>query len=418
MDNKSDYISKRRTFKDGWAFILYLLYTIGCSGYLVLFGMESGASLTNINYKLLTVLSLSTLSIIVLSFLLFAFLCEFTLKFSAILFPVVQIIVMCLFPSTFTIIFGVLTIVSWLFFMYLFWSKIPIVAKVLTYTTRICLSHLFTCFFGIAICSAIQIFQVVLFFLVFPKLDEKSSIYMVAVVVLNLFWTLANFNYFFKVYISSVVAFHFVNSGSGVFGDTLSNTVYALGSISYAGLVIAIVQTCKLLVNRARRDDREEQDLFTKIMLCILVFFLALLEDIIQFANQFSMPYIAIHGCGYTESVRESFKLITSINSIALSGVSLLNIALSQFSTLMICVTFGLSYYTLSQDLKFDFQDKLFLSSAINTIVGVSVVYFITMSTFISSYLGLIYLYAERPNLVSDADPRISDVLKKTTVSN
>nr|AHW68369.1 hypothetical protein NP_c61 [Nosema pernyi] len=419
MDNKSNLISKRRTFKDGWAFILYLMYTIGCSGCLVMFGMETDASLTNVNYKLLAVLSISTLAVIILSFLLFAFLCEFTIKFSAILFPVIQIAMLCFFPTNVVVIvLGVLSILSWASFVYLYWSQIPIIAKVLTYTTRICLSHLFTCVFGIVICNAIQIFQVFLAFLVLPKLDDKNSIFMLAAVFLNLFWTLANFSCFFKVYISSVVAFHFVNSGSGVFGDTMYNTLCALGSISFAGLVIASVQTVRLLVDRARREDREEQNLFTKIMLCILVIFLTLLQDIIEFANEFSMPYIAIHGCGYKESVRESFKLITRINTIALSGVTLLNIALSQFSILMMTITFGLSYYTIGANLKFDFQDKLFLNSLINTIIGVLVVYFTTMSTFISSYLGLIYLNAERPNLVSEVDPRISDTLKKTTASN
>jgi hypothetical protein len=79
----------------------------------------------------------------------------------------------------------------------------------------------------------------------------------------------------------------------------------------------------------------------------------------------------------------------------------------------MMCVTFALSYYTVGQNIKFDFNDHLFLFSFISTIVGCCVVYYVTMSTIISSYLGLVFLYIERPSFISDINPEIASALQK-----
>lgn len=409
-----NYVKTKRTFNDAWAFILYVIYYIGVNSFLAM--NIDASSMPTFNLKLLMVLSTSTLVLIVFNFLAFSFFCELTLKFSMILYPVLQVILIVLFPNPISIIFGVISLLFWILIIYNYWSRIPIVAKILTYSTKICLNHFFACIFGIALCSTLQIIQVILTFLAIPNTSKEVSTLLTAIVFLNFFWTLANFNYFFKVFISSLITFHFIEHGSEnkeVFSSSLSNTMYSLGSISFAGLIIAIVQTLRLLVDRERSNRRQEdRNLLSEIFYCLLICIMAVLEDIIRFANQFAMPYIAIHGCKYVDAVKESFNLITQETKAALSGLTMLNCSLTILSLLMMCVTFILAYFTGVNDLKFDLNDKMFINSFINTIVAVLIVYFVTMSMFASSYLALIYLHAERPSLISKVDEDIAETCK------
>ncbi|EOB14224.1 hypothetical protein NBO_33gi001 [Nosema bombycis CQ1] len=413
--DKEKFISKRRTFKDAWAFILYLIYTIGCNSWLIMLKMESKATFFNLNYQLLSVLTISTLIIIILYFLMFAFFCEITMKASVFFFPIAQFVRLCLLsekkPSE--VYFAIFSIMFSIGVIYLYWRQIPVVSKVLSYTTRICLNHFSSCLFGIAICSLVQIFQIFITYSVMLSLDAKRSTIVLYAVFLNLFWTLANFSYFFKVYISSLVAFHFINSGAKVFNDSMKNAMYALGSISFGGLIMALIKTCDVIVQNERNGSDEDRNVFSKILMKILSFFFRHIIHFIEFANEFSMSYIAVHGCGYKEAVIESFKLIKGTSSIALGGLVLIKMMLGIFSLIMMCVTFALSYYIVGQNIKFDFNDHLFLFSFISTIVGCCVVYYVTMSTIVSSYLGLVFLYIEQPSLISDMNPDIASALQK-----
>ncbi|KAF9763052.1 Protein PNS1 [Nosema granulosis] len=413
---ENSYVSNKRKFNDAWAFVLYVIYYLGCNSFLAM--SVDSKDTGSFNPKLFLVLSTSTLCLIVFNFIAFSYFCEFTLKFSMVLFPLVQIVLLVLFPNPISIFFGVIGILIWLFFISYYWSRIPTIAKMFSYATKICLKHFFACFFAISLCSFVQIAQIVLTSMVFPSADRNTSMVIIALLVLNFYWTLANFTYFFKVYVSSIIAYHFIEYGGeriDVFSGAFSNTLYALGSISYAGLVLAAVQTLKYIVISERNRNREEErrSILVDIILCLCLCIISLLEDVIKFANEFSMPYIAIHGCGYVQSVKESYRLITNRNSVAMCGVTMLNCALFLFSLLMMGITFVLTYFFSLQDVKLDFSDKLFLNSCINTLIAVCVVYYTTMSLFVSSYLALIYLHTERPQLISNVDEEIAEICRK-----
>jgi hypothetical protein len=417
MNNQpNQYIKQCRKFHDAWAFVLYAMLYVGCTTYTVLNIKETGpvSSLdsTGVNHGIFCLAIVSVF--ILLNFGGLYLFPEFFLKFTISLFPVIIITLAVMALSIWSFLFAILTLIPWGFFVYSYWSKLKIVGAVLKSTIGILIRNIFTVLFGIVLCSSLQIIQLLLILQI--DFDEvQKNLLLHILIVLNMYWSMANFIYFYKVYSTNIIAFHFINiqdTAGSVFSGAIKNTFYALGSISFAGFIVAIVNTLRYFINRERRSRRDsrESNLLADIMLCLTEFLLSILQEIIEFANELTLPYLAIHGEGYVQSMRNAYEMLTR-NSVPLGGSVALNYSLviSSLSVSTICT--GSAYYT-SKPIGGSLEVDRIIKIVIITLIPL-IFYFTTMMIISSSFLGLVYFAAECPDVVKEADSELEINLRK-----
>jgi len=171
-------------------------------------------------------------------------------------------------------------------------------------------SILFTCFtFGI---NYILVYA--------DKFSKKDSIAGIGVIFV-FYWTIFIVKYFMNVFISSIVAYESLTTfgTSLILSCSLKNTLFALGSIFFAGLVVAVFYTLRYfaesnLSNRAndRRRSGGSGGVLGLIMSMILYVFVSFMAGVVEYIADYSLIYVAIYGNSISSSASEFCKKITS----------------------------------------------------------------------------------------------------------
>lgn len=101
---------------------------------------------------------------------------------------------------------------------------------------------------------------------------------------------------------------------------------YSFGSICFGSLVQAIMTALRVIVENARNQrDNQQCEGAGAILLCILECIVRLLEDIVEYFNQWAYVFVGIYGYSYLESGRKVMELFrargwTSIITNSLVG--------------------------------------------------------------------------------------------------
>ena len=96
---------------------------------------------------------------------------------------------------------------------------------------------------------------------------------------------------------------------SAVISSFVRSMTYSFGSICFGSLLEALVTALRVLAENARDQSREDNDGCVSILYCILECILSLLEDIIEYFNQWAYVLIGIYGYNYLESGRRVMEL-------------------------------------------------------------------------------------------------------------
>ena len=402
----SNYISKSRKFHDSWAFILYAISFLGFSTYAIVkeksFSLDLSFAEPVIKNALFC--SIVVLAAITINFLGFRFIPVLFLKATAFTFPFVLIATLFFFKfHAMSLFYSLFAIFFWAVFVYRNWVYFGVMAKTMCVGVKIMLSNFFTTLIGIIMCLSLIILQIFLMTQLRIELslhhEKMQDNIFTFFYVLNLFWTLSNAIYFFKVYITSVVSYNLVEFGEhSRMSSVIKNSMYALGSICFAGLVVAVVSTLRFFVDqeRDRRSNNRDRNGLVSIILCLMAVLLSVLEDIIEFINALTLPYIAVHGEGYIESVKKSYDISLRRNPIAAIGMAALNISLfiTQVSVTSICLGFSI---TLAKSY---FNDMIILKSIIYSACIPLICFSTIMMIFSSAFLGIIYIKTENEDLI------------------
>lgn len=403
-------INNKRKFHDAWAFFLYLIITIGCTSY-TLFSIKDkkiDIDFTSEDYKILSICFMIVGVFLFVNFICLRFLPEIYLKFTIALYPIV--IFFQLFITKFSlqsIIFSGLALFFWAFFLYRYWKTISIISSIIKSAVTILISRLFSVTTGVFICFISLCVQAILFGMSYSmKIENKSLI--LTLLFFNFSWSITNMIYFYKVYITSIIAFHLIESRDtnlGVFYNSLKNSLYALGTISFAGLLIAIVETLKFIINNERNDNERERNAFKEILLCIISILLTILQSFIEMTNELTLPYVAIHGTNYVSSMKSSFEMLQNGDIRPFSGTIVLNFMLSfMFMITSICCV--ITSILIVDKTSFNIL-KLIIMNAIPLLF-----YLVWTMVFSASYLSIIYLFADRPLLIKENDEKLYDNLQ------
>lgn len=127
-----------------------------------------------------------------------------------------------------------------------------------------------------------------------------------------------------------------------VFGSVYRSMTYSFGSICLGSLLQALISVFRYIVESAR-SQRERNDgggACGNILLCILECFAKLLEDVIDYFNQWAYVFVGIYGYSYLESGRRVIELFRARGWTAIINDNLVGYVLG-FTTVLIGVLTG-----------------------------------------------------------------------------
>ena len=130
---------------------------------------------------------------------------------------------------------------------------------------------------------------------------------------------------------------------SAVTQSLYRSCTYSFGSICFGSLLNAIITTLRVMAQWARDRSRESHNNGAAFLYCILTCILSLIEDIIEYFNQWAFVFVGIWGLDYLESGKRVLELfeargVTAIISNGLASYVLMNMVI--FSSL-VCGLFG-----------------------------------------------------------------------------
>ncbi|KAI4292303.1 hypothetical protein PAPHI01_1577 [Pancytospora philotis] len=299
------------------------------------------------------------------------------------------------------------------FFVYVH-PHIRFISRLIAITALILVLHIVPlCLFLVCI-GAVLLLQLAIFGVALNTPGTSALAY-VAIVLLS-YWIAGVGTYFFQVLASGIVV-HTINvrgEHGSVFGRSFSHALYALGSISYGALLVAIVQSLQHCVASARaRNSRDEsRGILGAVFLAISSVMLAIFSDILATINSMVFTYIAVHGTAYRESVGASFQEIRGQEGKPLHMLYGVDCALN-----IVGILFGSSFFLLSLCLTGTADQSALLFGQLLALCFV-LVFGSIISSISSGVLALAYAKIEFSEALGGYDRQISEalsVLKRPT---
>lgn len=94
-----------------------------------------------------------------------------------------------------------------------------------------------------------------------------------------------------------------------VYLSLIRSVTYSFGSICMGSLLQAIVSVLRYIIKSSRRNAAEQRDACEGLCFSILDCLAGLLEDIVQYFNQWAYCFVGIYGLSYVESGRQVVEL-------------------------------------------------------------------------------------------------------------
>jgi hypothetical protein len=156
---------------------------------------------------------------------------------------------------------------------------------------------------------------------------SESMRYSMIFMLFVLFWTCAVIFGVFQVTVAGTVAAHLFESQTSEFGlsESLSQTPsrsrvmtslqraisHNFGSVCLAGLIIALVQLIRAIVHMLEKLNRkQDQSKVVKFVWDAITGMLSALEEVVQYANQYALIYVAMYGSSFSTAAAQLGHLV------------------------------------------------------------------------------------------------------------
>lgn len=128
-----------------------------------------------------------------------------------------------------------------------------------------------------------------------------------------------------------------------VFGSLQRSLTYSFGSICLGSLLQALVSVFRFMVESARnqRDRSEQNSGCGDLCLCIFECIAKLLEDVLEYFNQWAYVFVGIYGFSYMESGKRVMELFRARGWTAIINNHLVSYVLG-FTSSVVGVAVGL----------------------------------------------------------------------------
>lgn len=322
----SNQFKKHNKFNDKIPFIIYLIFTIIYTGFLYSITLKG----KNFEFEkppiFLIFVLLSSLTITISTMILIFVLCaSFALRVSFFLIPGLACFSALLYGDFVALLFALFSgLLGIAIYFMVYRDRIDYSAEMLKTSTLIILEYLPLL---LIIAASFVSFILGILYLIILNLNNDPNMLKIlfATTIFYFYWNFSNCLYTFRVLVSSIVAYIAFGTQTGyftIFIDSFKNTLFCLGSISLAGLLIAIISTCRALIQQ--RNNRERMGIFTTIVNYIILMIVMILEDIVNFANEWVCVYMAIYGNSYKKSMKEAYnELMRDRNTLLIDNLAI-----------------------------------------------------------------------------------------------
>lgn len=334
--------------------------------------------------------------------------------------PVASIVAFAMQPSVYAALIPLFAILGAILGFYIIRKKIDVICAIVKTACRIIARNLismlviYLLFTGIAGVLGYFIWD-----LVESKPEQKGLFYVLH--IFTFFWVGAFFSYLFQVFAASTVIGALIKGTAetheeadfSTTGKALSNSLYAMGTVAFGGLILAAIKTVRFLINstsRPNNDGSRNRSVLLDVLGCILLCIISILESIIDTLNQFAYAYCAMKGTGFIDSLKESQKLVTSRQNAAFATFYAVDYTIFAFgfllSLMLVSVDYG--YYHLFSDKSAQSLAMLVLSGIFTALLHFQFIYVLNAGTLALSYAEMVS--SER---VTRYSPELGAAMKK-----
>ncbi len=168
--------------------------------------------------------------------------------------------------------------------------------------------------------------------------------------LLSLYWTINVLANTVQTTIAGVTATYCFDKhnaasccSSAVITSLYRSCTYSFGSVCFGSLLTAIITTLRVMAQWARDNSRRSDQNGAALLYCILTCILSLLEDIIEYFNQWAYVFIGIWGLDYLESGKRVLELFTARGCTAIISNGLASYVLTNVIIVssLVCGLFG-----------------------------------------------------------------------------
>lgn len=411
----NEYIIQKRKFHDAWALIAFLITTIT----IVTVSMSKfDLKPTNIDINHFpNILKLSVgylVGFCITVTLLLLFIPAIVMHVSFILCSVLMIVLGLTDSSVPGMIF---MIISGIFiFVYYIWSA----RKNIKFSAGVCKSStmIITKKVYVALPLLLAIFillplQSFFSYSVFLNLMKKYF-YLCPIIALQFFWLYSGLNYLLRVHISSIVAIDLLSDDDAVsfVFQCFKNSFFCLGSVFFGALLVAIIQTAKLIIDVQRNMNTRRNNGIVAVILMILgiiiSLFLDILQALIESMNEFAYVYLALYGKSYIGSIKGAFEILTEKNLILLNSMCIRPVIF-----ILSYIGSQLFYFLLKKigDRKENYYDLI-----IAIVMFIYIMIF--MEIFDAGIKALMFVHNKEPQVIKEKDPETYELLKVQAAKN
>ncbi|CAO3616314.1 unnamed protein product [Mucor fragilis] len=233
--------------------------------------------------------------------------------------------------------------------------------------------------------------------------------------VFSFYWTTQVIAYVTHVTLAGVFAtVYFLNNQMAhpIWGSAKRALTTSFGSICFGGLLIAVINTVRYFLQVARSGSDNE---LLSFVLCILECFVACIQGMFEWFNQYAFSGVAIYGQGFVPSAKRTWSMIQDRGVEALINDNLIGNVLFMGTLLVGVLSSLLGYlYLLIAKPAYNATGNMTpIVMLICFIIGMSM--FSTISTVISS--GVITTFvclAEDPEALRRVNPELFEAIRQT----
>lgn len=417
--NKNIEFEGHRKIKDLWALILYIT-TFVCTNTVLLFNMRSTDGLKeSFDLKNICMLFLkNTLCLaisVMISILMFIFTPKTFIYSSLIISTALagKHIIENVESKLYIAIWLIFVLICFILYFVSIHSNIDYISEVISGSSRIIAKYIPSFVLIFTLFMVVSFAQV--FIILITDFTKNIILRGFAILILLFFWNFAVSNYFYQVFVASVFVAHIkqTDEKKSVTLLALKNTLYSMGSICFGAFIIALIKTLRILESMGNNDNKkpfvryEYRHSIARTIISLIGLFIKGLEFVFDHANNLCYPYMAIHGTSYTESIAESFKIVSDLSSRELAS----------YLAVDLCLTLlGLGFLTVTKTL----NDYLLPGTQISIlfmkymIIYISIIVFSGLLMMVSAgSLALVYLNICAPELIENYDKDLSDKINR-----
>ncbi|KRH94749.1 Choline Transporter-like (CTL) Family [Pseudoloma neurophilia] len=406
-----------RKLHDVWALILFIIYVLGGITILTIYSDVTDYLLIAKNFDLGILIYCTGFIFFQFFSLMIAFLFfpGAIMHFGCLFLPIASIIASFFSGSVITICLTFLfSLISFALYFFYLKKQIKFAAVICQKSTEIISKNILLIVSYLTMCCSF--FSILFYFIFISLINMKNQVFERHIasfcIFLLIFWIFFNTLYSCRVLISSTIFLKFLSDTNSAV-EAFGNLLYSLGSICFGGLLIAIITSLRVLVDRDRADREQSgsSTIFHAILICIF----AMLEDLINYSNQWAFTYIALEGKSYIRSTKEAWQTLFEGRSYAFINNYLAETILGVFS-LFYMLFFFVGLFFLKESL---FSNLKSIEKVISLLYVLTVYSFactLIYSLFEAGVKALSFTFALFPDQVKSKDQELADAFERRKV--